>query len=71
MSLTQTKSHTTRVSREGSFNAVLKHNYLLGMISIANWEWWTLIRALTYSSKSIGLLARERVQNANYLIINI
>lgn len=36
---------------------------------------WTLIRSLTYRHKSIGLLVRERererVQNANYLIILI
>lgn len=64
------KSHYEGFHR-GLFNTVLKHNYLLRVISIANWGWWTLIGYLTYNSKSIGLLARERVQNANYLIINI
>lgn len=64
------KSHYEGLT-EGLFNTVLKHNYLRRVISIANWGWWTLIGCLTYSSKSIGLLAGERVQNANYLIINI
>lgn len=71
MSLTQTKSHIIRASTGGLFNTALKHNYLLRVISIANWGWWTLIGYLTYSSKSIGLIVRQRVQNANYLIINI
>lgn len=70
VSYTDKKSHYKGFHR-GLFNTVLKHNYLLRVISIANWGWWTLIGYLTYNSKSIGLLARERLQNANYLIINI
>lgn len=64
------KAHYEGFQRD-SFNTLLKHNYLLGVISIANWGWWTLIGSVTYSSRSIGLLARGRVQNANYLIINM
>lgn len=72
MSLMQTKSHIMKAFRGVHLTHILKHNYLLGVISIANRGWWTLIRSTTYNSKSICLQAREeRAQNANYLIINI
>lgn len=70
MSLNQTKAHYEAI-QSGSFSTVLKHNYLLGVICIANQGWWTLIRSLTYCSRSIQLLARERLQNANYPVIKI
>ncbi len=71
MSLTETKSHTTRASREVHLTQFLSTIICWGWLALQIGGWWTLIRALTSSSKSIGLLARERVQNANYLIINI